>query len=135
MIDSRCGLLCSSLNCNENFGCECSGCTDIDRSFWGNCEIKECCENKGLAHCGECDIIPCNRLYAYSYLDPEHGDKPQGARVQVCRQRAAKSGKQVWNNVLLTSAGWWSTFDGSLSEKEAMEYDVIYFTGGDTCAC
>ena len=49
--------------------------------------------------------MPCGKLYAYSYLDPEHGDKPQGARVEVCRRWAAESGKQAWHNVLLTDSG------------------------------
>jgi len=51
-------------------------------------------------------------LYAYSYLDPEHGDKPQGARVETCRSWAAESGKQAWQNVLLTDSGWSGSFDG-----------------------
>jgi Peptidase E len=65
-----------------------------------------CCQAKGYAHCGECDIMPCEKLYAYSYLDLEHGDKPQGARVAVCRKWSSEDGKQVWSNVLLTSAGF-----------------------------
>lgn len=27
--------------------------------------------------------------YAYSYLDPEHGDKPPGARIAVLKEWAA----------------------------------------------
>jgi len=143
--------------------------------------------------------MPCEQLYAYSYLDPEHGDKPHGARVEVCRRWAAEAGKQAWENVLLTDSGWYSSFerfdestvkktilnkflkmlgkpasdakvlfiptaatsdearpaagacfaellsagilpnnihiheiDGSLSLEQAMQNDVIYFTGGDT---
>ncbi len=154
---------------------------------------------KDISHCGECDIIPCDKLYAYSYLDLEHGDKPQGARIEVCRRWAAESTKQVWKNVLLTDSGWYSSFecfdentvhkniirrfhdmlgkpaeqakvlfvptaansnesrpaagacfaellsagilpnniriydiDGTLTLDEAMTYDVIYVTGGDT---
>lgn len=74
--------------------------------FHGECSIAMCCQAKGHVHCGECDIIPCEKLYAYSYLDPEHGDKPQGARVEVCRHWAAESGVQAWRNVLLTDSGW-----------------------------
>jgi len=150
-----------------------------------------------LTHCGECDEIPCDKLYAYSYLDPEHGDKPQGARVARCRRWAAESGIHRWENVLLTDCGFYiphnlkqpliaiidrfakmlgkpfsearvlfiptaaghpdnvegrqvaeilkhelfllgilpenltvHDIDGTLTEKEAMAYDVIYFTGG-----
>jgi peptidase E len=143
--------------------------------------------------------MPCEQLYAYSYLDPEHGDKPQGTRIEVCRRWAAENGKHAWKNVLLTDSGWhssWTAFnettlkknilhrfhemlgmpakqakvlfvptaaisdesrpaagacfadllsagilpnniriydvDGTLSLEQAMEHDVIYFTGGDT---
>jgi len=45
-------------------------------------------------------------LYAYSYLDPDHGDKPPGARVAVCRNWATQYGIYTWGNVFLTSAGF-----------------------------
>lgn len=38
---------------------------------------------------------------AYSYLDPEHGNHPPGARVAVCRKWAAERGCQAWSSVLL----------------------------------
>jgi len=138
-------------------------------------------------------------LHNYSYLDPEHGDKPRGMRVEQCRRWAAEAGKQSWENVLLTDSGWYSSFDsfsestvkknilsrfkvmlgkpaeqakvlfiptaansdesrpaagscfaellsagilpnnihiydidGSLTLEQAMQYDALYFTGGDT---
>lgn len=104
MIDSRCGLLCTGCAWKASHGC--GGCIETNgQPFHGACSIANCCQEKGLAHCGECDIIPCDKLYAYSYLDPEHGDNPLGARVGVCRRWAAEAGKQAWGNVLLTSAG------------------------------
>lgn len=193
MIDSRCGLHCTGCEWKESHSC--GGCIQtMGHPFHGECPIAICCQDKELMHCGECDIIPCAKLYAYSYLDPEHGDKPQGARVEACRRWAAESGKPAWRNVLLTSAGFedmdgkqkpnivdcfremlgksandakvlfiptaavnneakemadWcrkelihigilpeniSTYDidGGLYEDDAMTYDVIYFTGGDT---
>lgn len=193
MIDSRCGLHCTGCGWKESHGC--GGCIEtMGQPFHGKCPIAICCQDKGLMHCGECDTIPCAKLYAYSYLDPEHGDKPQGARVEACRHWAVESGKQVWKNVLLTSAGFEDMdgnqkqnivdcfqkmlvkpvnnakvlfiptaaiddvakemvkkcrrellhigisldnifeheIDGSLSENDAMRYDVIYFTGGNT---
>lgn len=198
MIDSRCGLNCTSCTWRESHGC--GGCIETNgHPFHGECPIAICCQQKGYTHCGECDIIPCDKLYGYSYLDPEHGDKPQGARVARCRSFAAKSGKQAWENVLLTDSGWYSSFDrfdegtvsknilrrfhemlgkpagqaktlfiptaansdesrpaagacfaellsagilpnnihiydidGSLTLDQAMQYDVVYFTGGDT---
>ncbi|MFA9380566.1 MAG: Type 1 glutamine amidotransferase-like domain-containing protein [Acetanaerobacterium sp.] len=194
MIDSRCGLHCTGCTWKDSHGCD--GCIETQgHPFHGECPIAVCCQDRGHNHCGECDIIPCDRLYAHSCLDPEHGDKPQGARVALCRKWAAESGKKVWSNVLLTSAGWINNIDGgvkenirrrflnmlgkkasearvlfiptaatyseakkmvgkcrdellnagiipenitvydidnSLSADEAMIYDVIYFTGGDT---
>jgi len=61
--------------------------------------------------------MPCEQLYAYSYLDPEHGDKPQGAKVEVCRRWAAEDGKQAWRNVLLTDSGWYRSFEGGIQNK------------------
>lgn len=105
MIDSRCGLHCTGCGWKESHGC--GGCIEtMGHPFHGECPIAICCQDKRLMHCGECDIIPCAKLYDYSYLDPEHGDKPQGARVEVCRRWAAESGKPAWRNVLLTSAGF-----------------------------
>ncbi len=192
-IDSRCGLHCTGCQWKESHGC--GGCIEtMGHPFHGKCPIALCCQDKGLMHCGECAAIPCTKLSTYSYLDPEHGDKPQGARIEVCRCWAAESGKQLWKNVLLTSAGFEDKdgkqklniverfrkmldkpvsdakvlfihtaaiddnarkmadkcrnellhigilpenidpydIDGNLSENEAMSYDVIYFTGGNT---
>lgn len=196
-VDSRCGLHCTDCAWKESHGC--GGCIEtMGNPFHGECPVANCCQGKGLTHCGECDVIPCKTLYRYSYLDPEHGDKPQGLRVDVCRLWAAESGKQVWGNVLLTSAGWFDDVagrvkanirdrflkminetagdvkkakvlfiptaavddeaklmaekcmdellgagilkeniytydtDGSIALEAAMEYDALYFTGGDT---
>lgn len=114
-VDSRCGLHCTGCEWKES--CGCGGCIEtMGHPFHGECKIALCCQEKGLQHCGECDNIPCEKLYVYSYLDPEHGDKPQGTRVEVCRRWAAESGKQVWNNVLLTSAGF-EDMDGNLKSN------------------
>ncbi len=105
MIDSRCGLKCSS--CSFRQPCNCGGCIDtMGNPFHGKCPIADCCQKKGQEHCGECGNIPCEKLFEYSYLDREHGDIPQGSRIMECRKWAAETGKKVWNHVLLTSAGW-----------------------------
>ncbi|MEA4882989.1 MAG: Type 1 glutamine amidotransferase-like domain-containing protein [Clostridia bacterium] len=105
MIDSRCGLHCTGCAWKESHGC--GGCIATEgHPFHGECRIAVCCQDKGLTHCGECDMIPCDQLHAYSYLDPEHGDHPPGARVAVCRKWAAERGCQAWSRVLLTSAGF-----------------------------
>lgn len=83
-VQSRCGILCNGCTYKESHGC--GGCIETNgHPFHGECPIAICCQSKGHNHCGECDIIPCEKLYQYSYLDPEHGDKPQGARVAICR--------------------------------------------------
>lgn len=110
MIDSRCGLHCTGCGFKDSHGC--GGCIETKgHPFHDACPIAICCQNKGLTHCGECEMIPCEKLYGYSYLDPEHGDKPQGKRVDVCRRWAAESGIHKWENVLLTSGGFcdWAT--------------------------
>lgn len=105
MIDTCCGLCCASCSWKESAGC--GGCIATKgHPFHGECPIAVCCLGKGHTHCGECEVIPCQNLFAYSYLDPVHGDKPPGNRIQVCRNWAAASGKHRWEKVLLTSAGW-----------------------------
>ena len=193
MIDSRCGLHCTGCGWKNSHGC--GGCIETNGNpFHGECPIAQCCQEKELVHCGECDEIPCGKLYDYSYLQPTDGDKPPGKRVEVCRCWAAESGNKAWKNVLLTSAGFEDLegkqkvniincllemlgkpisqakilfiptaaifdearkmavlcrqelirmgtseeniftydIDGTISEDEAMKYDVIYFTGGNT---
>lgn len=79
-IESRCGCRCESC---PHKGPLCPGCTVMDKPFWGDvCPLKQCCEQKGLAHCGECDTFPCATLEQFAY-DPKQGD--DGARIQQCR--------------------------------------------------
>ena len=113
MIDSRCGLHCTGCAWKESHGC--GGCIETNgHPFHGECPIAVCCQSKELEHCGACRTIPCDRLYAYSDLEPEHGDKPQGARVEVCRRWAAEKGTHAWENVLLTDSGWYRSFEGGI---------------------
>lgn len=89
-IQSRCGLLCGGCTYRESNGC--GGCIETNgHPFYGECPVAKCCQDKGFSHCGECAEIPCPKLYEYSYTDPEHGDKPAGARVEVCRAWAARA--------------------------------------------
>ena len=191
MIDSRCGLCCAGCSFRDSHGC--GGCIEtMGHPFHGACPIALCCQEKHLAHCGECDGVPCDNLYAYCFSDKEHGD--MGARILRCREEAAQGGHRAWENVLLTSAGFedsegrlklglvdrfvamlakpigeakilfiptaaiddeskmyadWCRAEllriganealihthelgARLSESEAMDFDVIYFTGGCT---
>lgn len=61
MFESRCGVRCSI--CERKEQVRCKECINMDTPFWGgNCEVKSCCEQKKLNHCGECDIFPCDML-------------------------------------------------------------------------
>jgi len=89
-IQSRCGLLCFDCAYRESHGC--GGCIETNgHPFHGECPLAKCCQDKGFAHCGECTELPCDIMRAYSYDDPEHGDNPPGARVEVCRIWAKKA--------------------------------------------
>ncbi len=82
MIESRCGILCSQCEFKEKMGCK--GCTEIEKPFWGeSCPVKRSCEEKKLAHCGECGAFPCEVLKAFAY-DPQQGDN--GLRIEQCRK-------------------------------------------------
>ncbi len=80
MVESRCGLICSNLECKKQFKCTC--CVNMKNPAWGNCEVKDCCESKNLNHCGECKFFPCELLKRFSY-DLEHGDS--GSRIETCK--------------------------------------------------
>ena len=81
MIESRCGILCSSCGYAEKMNCK--GCVAISRPFWGeSCQIKSCCEEKNLSHCGCCDDFPCEVLVQFAF-DPKDGD--DGRRIEQCR--------------------------------------------------
>jgi hypothetical protein len=85
MVDSRCGLLCSQ--CTYREPCNCGGCIQTDgHPFHGTCPVAVCCQDKGYQHCGQCPGMPCEKLYAYSYLDKEHGDNPPGARIEILKK-------------------------------------------------
>ena len=106
---------CTGCEWKESHGC--GGCIETNGNpFHGQCPIAVCCQEKGYLHCGECNVIPCAALYAYSYLDPEHGDKPPGERVMTCRNWAGERGIQTWENVLFTSAG----FEGENGTRPAI---------------
>lgn len=92
-IQSRCGLLCHG--CTFKEPCHCGGCIETGGNpFHGACPVAACCQEKGYEHCGQCDVLPCEKLYQYSYLDGEHSDKPQGARVAVLKAWAERNKMQ-----------------------------------------
>ena len=80
MIESRCGILCS--RCSYREAMHCPGCACLSGDpFHGPCPVKNCCEEKGHAHCGECAQFPCTQLIDYGYME-EHGDN--GRRLWQC---------------------------------------------------
>ena len=82
VIESRCGILCSS--CVYRDSENCTGCINIDKPFWGDrCPVKFCCENKGHSHCGQCSEFPCPLLKQFAY-DEHHGEF--GKRIEQCRK-------------------------------------------------
>ncbi|MFZ7119525.1 MAG: DUF3795 domain-containing protein [Eubacteriaceae bacterium] len=83
MIESRCGLLCSKCKFRDVYTCP--TCINTDKLYWGECEIKKCCESKNLTHCGECDEFPCSLLLEFSF-NKEHGDN--GSRIERCKKWA-----------------------------------------------
>jgi len=84
MAESRCGLLCSE--CKWKDIMKCGGCTAIKKPFWGpKCVIKNCCEEKGKAHCGQCDRFPCKQLHEFAF-DPV--TKDEGERIERLEQWA-----------------------------------------------
>jgi len=88
-VQSRCGLLCKW--CEYKTTHSCAGCVELNGNpFWGECPIAKCCQGKGYSHCGECADVPCEALRGFSYDDPEHGDNPPGARVEVCKAWAKR---------------------------------------------
>ncbi len=67
-----CGAYCGVCEWREKTGCK--GCkANQGVMFWGECDKAKCCIEKGLAHCGECSQLPCQKLKDL-FNDPEHGD-------------------------------------------------------------
>jgi len=85
-VQSHCGLLCKWCAYKEPMNCP--GCIALHgKASWcdGDCDVSRCCVDKGYAHCGKCPDVPCEKLRGMSYGDDEHNDKPEGARIEVCK--------------------------------------------------
>ncbi|MCD7731400.1 MAG: DUF3795 domain-containing protein [Oscillospiraceae bacterium] len=100
---SKCGLNCDECSRREEYGCP--GCVNAEYGYWGGrCEIKECCSEKGVEHCGLCPDFPCELIREFSY-DPETGD--DGERLMTCKKWAdeQRTAKEVrTKNFLLGAA-------------------------------
>lgn len=83
-IRSRCGMLCEGCEFVQSQGCR--GCVNEKTLFHGECAVKNCCEGKGLAHCGECVEFPCEALKGLAF-DTQYGDGDD-RRLRVCAEWA-----------------------------------------------
>lgn len=80
MIESRCGLICSTCEFRETMNCDC---ITKDKPFWADfCPVKNCCEGRRHEHCGQCEDFPCKILIQIAY-DEEVGDN--GKCIEMCR--------------------------------------------------
>lgn len=86
MFESRCGVCCNS--CKRKEKVNCTGCTTMSTTFWGGpCEVKSCCEAKGLTHCGICPDFPCDML---SDMGKDQG-YDSAPRLNQCKKWANES--------------------------------------------
>lgn len=97
-ITTYCGLDCNGCEFVES--CHCGGCIATKgRPFHVSpeqeaCPVAKCALERGVTFCGECESFPCELLQSYSN-DPEHGDKPQGARILRCRELMAARADKI----------------------------------------
>ena len=83
MIDSRCGLHCTT--CTYKEPCGCGGCIETNgHPFHGACPVAQCCQEKGFYHCGECPDFPCE-MEASMGTDMGFDAEP---RLKQCREWA-----------------------------------------------
>ena len=47
----------------QKTGPSCTVCwaEEIENNFCSNCSIRACCVEKGIDHCGDCSVFPCDR--------------------------------------------------------------------------
>ncbi len=88
-VQSYCGLFCDF--CDFRTPHNCGTCISTGgKPFYGSCPIAECCREKGLAHCGHCPLMPCDKLNAYSCGEGEHCDNPKGSRLEILKKWVAE---------------------------------------------
>lgn len=80
MFQSRCGVCCNE--CTRKYQVGCRGCLCMDKPFWGgDCQVKTCCEARGLDHCGKCQEFPCDML---ANMGKDQGFDPE-PKLRQCR--------------------------------------------------
>ena len=71
---------------DANMACVTHG-TAMERPFWGGeCQVKSCCEDRKLNHCGECPKFPCDML---SNMGKDQGFDPL-PKIEMCRKWIAE---------------------------------------------
>ena len=74
----------------------CKGCLNMELPFWGGeCLVKSCCEKKGLHHCGECDIFPCE-MEATMGEEMGFDPKTETGQLQKVGARCLISELHIW---------------------------------------
>ena len=74
--------------CERKEEVNCKGCISMSAPFWGGtCGVKSCCEEKGLNHCGECDVFPCEML---SNMGVAQGFDPL-PKIEQCKKWRSES--------------------------------------------
>ncbi len=67
----------------------------MSEGYWGGeCEIKTCCNEKKIQHCGLCKEFPCKLLREISY-DDDTGD--DGERLMNCKKWAENVSDEKWS--------------------------------------
>lgn len=52
---------------------KCQGCRGERSACWSdNCELRSCCTDRGLTHCGQCGDFPCATYLAWIGPYPHH---------------------------------------------------------------
>lgn len=88
MVVSRCGVRCDV--CERKEAVNCKGCVNMPGPFWGGvCQVKTCCEEKALNHCGECTLFPCDML---ANMGKDQGFDP-APKLEQCRKWKEESEK------------------------------------------
>jgi hypothetical protein len=61
----------------------CNGCHGDRSIHWdAECWILHCCvDDRGLSHCSECDVFPCDRLQDWSGQGASYGEALQRLRT------------------------------------------------------
>ena len=117
-ILSRCGIDCSTCRYQELLGCK--GCTALDRPFWGECEVKNCCEDRGYETCGQCRKCPCSVLTEMAHAPKEGAG---GQRILRTQEWAAALAEEEASVPFDGEEDWSQDFDEDEPEYQGRCHD------------